>query len=315
MVMTKQIFLSYRREESKWQARQIYDALQQSKLYSVFIDIDSIPPGANFRETILAQIERCDVLLALLGVNWISVVNKKLGERKLDDPDDFVRIEIGAALNRGIPVVPVLLDDAILPEKDQLPDDLRGLLDRQAEFVNFRTFATDVKRLMAKLQGVKEKDERPALQRNIFVVAFVIVMVGVLGIWYSSLHPRRVPPTIDEQVDRRPGRVQPTIDGQYVGTPIQTNAGTLPNGRPCLPGPIYPVTLEIMNNHARLVYNPDTRLIFSGPVTEGRAVRLPGRNDSGPGAYLAGVIANGQFDGSTFGLACNADMHLTRIER
>jgi hypothetical protein len=65
-----------------------------------------------------------------------------------------------------------------------------------------------------------------------------------------------------------------------------------------------------------LVYNPHTHLIFSGPVTEGGAFELPGRNDSGDlGMYLAGVIANGQFDGSTFGLACNAKMHLTRIER
>jgi hypothetical protein len=76
---------------------------------------------------------------------------------------------------------------------------------------------------------------------------------------------------------------------------------------PGFEGRLRPVTLEIANNRATLVYNRYTHLIFSGPVTQGGAVELPGRNDYGkPGMYLAGVIANGQFDGSTFGLACNA---------
>ncbi|MFZ0207926.1 MAG: hypothetical protein WAL59_17790, partial [Roseiarcus sp.] len=74
-------------------------------------------------------------------------------------------------------------------------------------------------------------------------------------------------------------------------------------------------TLEIANNRATLVVNPNTHLIFSGPVTKEGAVALPGHNDSGaPDTYLTGVIAYGQFNGSTSGLACNAEMHLTRIQ-
>jgi hypothetical protein len=80
---------------------------------------------------------------------------------RLEDPDDFVRIEIGTALNRGIPVVPVLLDDAPLPKTDQLPNDLRNLFDRQAEFISFRTFDDDVKRLITKLAIKSRQKQEP----------------------------------------------------------------------------------------------------------------------------------------------------------
>ena len=104
-----------------------------------------------------------------------------------------------------------------------------------------------------------------------------------------------------------------TFDGEYIGMPIATKAGWL-RGRPCLQGRLSPVELDVANNNATLVYNPGTHLIFSGPVAAGGAVAIPGHNDRGsPGMSLNGVIANGQFDGSTSGLACNAQMHLTRI--
>ena len=103
------------------------------------------------------QVQKCDVLLALVGCSWATCLDPKTGLRRLDNADDFVRIEIGTALDRGIPVVPVLLDDASLPETDQLPNDLRSLFDRQAEFISFRTFDDDVKRLIAKLTTKSEQ--------------------------------------------------------------------------------------------------------------------------------------------------------------
>jgi hypothetical protein len=104
-----------------------------------------------------------------------------------------------------------------------------------------------------------------------------------------------------------------TFEGEYVGMPIATNAGRL-GGRPCPQGRLRPVELDVANNTATLVYNRNTHLIFSGPITAGGAVVIPGRNDFGAaGMSLNGVNANGQFDGSTFGLACNAELQLTRI--
>jgi hypothetical protein len=153
--MLNKIFISYRREENKYQARMIFDEFQKTTAH-VFYDVDTIPLGRDFREVIKDQIQKCDVLLALVGANWAKALDPKTGLRRLENPDDFVRIEIGTALNRGVPVVPVILDDAPIPEVDQLPADLRNLFDRQAEFISFRTFDTDVKRLIKRLTNVED---------------------------------------------------------------------------------------------------------------------------------------------------------------
>ena len=112
----------------------------------------SIPPGANFRNILKVWVDQCEVLLALIGPDWTEVKEIATGLRRLDDPSDFVRIEIGEALARDIPVVPVLLDGTAMPRADRLPDDLKGLCDRQAEFIEYRTFDTDVERLIKKLR-------------------------------------------------------------------------------------------------------------------------------------------------------------------
>jgi TIR domain len=159
--MPRNIFISYRREENKYQARMIFDAFQNAKV-NVFYDVDSIPLGRDFRETIMVQVQKCDVLLALVGRNWAQWLDPKTKLPRLENADDFVRIEIGTALNRGIPVVPVLLDDAPLPETDQLPNDLRNLFDRQAEFISFRTFDDDVKRPITKLAIKSRQEQEPS---------------------------------------------------------------------------------------------------------------------------------------------------------
>jgi hypothetical protein len=103
-----------------------------------------------------------------------------------------------------------------------------------------------------------------------------------------------------------------TFDGQYVGKPIPTNVGFL-NGVPC-PTNLAPVTIIVANQNVTLLFNPNTHLIFSGPASDDGAVAISGRNDQGSrGMSLVGVIANGQFDGRTGGLTCNAEMHLKRI--
>jgi TIR domain len=149
--MPRNIFISYRRDDNKYQALRIFDAFQKTDVRA-FYDTDSIPLGRDFRKVIMAQVQECDVLLALVGRNWAECLDPKTGLRRLENPDDFVRIEIGTALNRGIPVVPVILDDAPIPGTHQLPKELSNLFDMQAEFISFRTFDDDVKRLITKLK-------------------------------------------------------------------------------------------------------------------------------------------------------------------
>jgi hypothetical protein len=162
--MSSKVFISYRRNDH-YQARAIHEALCQTlPREHVFMDIDSIPPGRDFRKILKDWVDQCEVLLALISSGWIDESDPNTGRRRLDDRGDFVRIEIGEALARGIPVVPVLIDGTPLPEIDLLPDDLKGLVDRQAEFVEYRTFDTDVKRLIRKL-GLSPGVARPNLQR------------------------------------------------------------------------------------------------------------------------------------------------------
>ncbi|HET6972888.1 MAG TPA: toll/interleukin-1 receptor domain-containing protein [Pyrinomonadaceae bacterium] len=127
-----QIFLSYRRSESKYIAPMLSEKLEQRfGDDSVFLDVDNIPLGVDFREFIGNAVGQCDVLIALIGEEWVRAVDDR-GNRRLDDPSDFVRIEIESALKRSIPVIPVLVDGVKMPAKDELPPSIQSLVYRNA---------------------------------------------------------------------------------------------------------------------------------------------------------------------------------------
>jgi tetratricopeptide (TPR) repeat protein len=141
------IFISYRRQETAWHAWRLYDVLvEHFRAEQVFKDVDSIEPGDDFVERITATVESGDVLLALIGPQWLTITNNK-GQRRLDDPEDHVRLEIETALTRMIPVIPILVDEAKMPGADELPATLAPLVDRPAVEINPLTF--DTKQLMA----------------------------------------------------------------------------------------------------------------------------------------------------------------------
>jgi len=146
------IFISYRRDDSRYQAAKIYDAFVRGlPRENIFMDVDTIPLGVDFVKVLEGWVEQCEVLLVLMGPNWANSTDPKTRKRRVDNPKDFVRVELRGALTRDIPVVPVLLDGAELPDDADLPDDIKGLLNRNAEFVDFRTFDADVQRLIKKL--------------------------------------------------------------------------------------------------------------------------------------------------------------------
>jgi hypothetical protein len=159
--MASKIFISYRRHDTKYQARMIYGAFRKMlPPEDVFMDLDSIPLGADFVEILQGWVNKCEVLVALIGPGWVDAADPKTTRRRLDNEHDFVRIEIGEALKRNIPVVPVLLDGTPMPEAEQLPEPLKTLARRQAEFIDFRTFDPDVERLISRL-GVGESSAKP----------------------------------------------------------------------------------------------------------------------------------------------------------
>jgi DNA-binding CsgD family transcriptional regulator len=127
------IFISYRRNDAPGHAGRIYDSLvERFGKDSVFMDRDSTPPGADFAEVIKRTIAGCDALLAVIGRDWLSASRGVRRGRQLDDPQDWVRREIAAALARNIPVVPVLVEGAQVPSEGELPEEIGGLSRRHA---------------------------------------------------------------------------------------------------------------------------------------------------------------------------------------
>jgi hypothetical protein len=151
--MAAKVFINYRRDDSAGHAGRVRDRLAHELGRNLlFMDVDAISLGANFSKVLHEEVAKCGVLLAVIGPNW-SDVRDEHGNRRLDDPNDFVRIEIAAALQRDIPVIPILLDGARIPKADQLPDDLKELASRNGLDVRHASFHTDMDRLILGLKG------------------------------------------------------------------------------------------------------------------------------------------------------------------
>lgn len=122
------IFISYRREDSEYPALHIYDKLvEHFGKESVVFDVDTIPFGIDFRDYLSREVSKCDILLVVIGDRWIDIL-----EQRLKEPNDFVRIEIQVALERDIPVVPVLVKNASVPSAADLPPEISELAYKQA---------------------------------------------------------------------------------------------------------------------------------------------------------------------------------------
>ena len=147
------IAISYRREDTAPITGRIYDRLQA--IFSrdrVFMDLDSIPFGVDFRTHISESLSRCDTLLVVIGPRWLGVAPD--GSRRIDDPTDFVRLEVAQALARNIRVIPLLIDRTEMPSDRELPEDLKSLAFRNALRVDSGAdFHHHIDRLCSSLQS------------------------------------------------------------------------------------------------------------------------------------------------------------------
>jgi TIR domain len=151
--MAAKVFISYRRDDSAGYSGRVMDRLDRELGRDlVFMDVDAIPLGTNFSKVLHEEVAKCSVLLAVIGPNWLDARDEH-GNRRLDDPNDFVRIEIAAALQRNIPVIPVLLEGARIPKADELPEDLKELALRNGMEIRHASFQDDMNRL---IRGLKE---------------------------------------------------------------------------------------------------------------------------------------------------------------
>ncbi|HZY58116.1 MAG TPA: PASTA domain-containing protein, partial [Candidatus Binataceae bacterium] len=146
------IFISYRRNDTEGEAGRLFDDLvAEFGENSVFMDVTTIEAGRDFRKVIDESISTCGILLALIGKNWLDAKNDT-GQRRLDDPTDFVRLETASALRRDIPVIPVIVRGATMPRPEQLPEDLRDLAYRNCVELTHPRWSSDLQLLIAALR-------------------------------------------------------------------------------------------------------------------------------------------------------------------
>ena len=158
------VFVSYRRDDvpdaTDRLAKSLTDVLGDER---VFLDVDSIEIGAPFADVIGKWVGRCDVLLAVIGRGWL-IATDDAGRRRLEDPKDYVRLEIEAGLSRDIRVVPVLVHDVPMPKASELPETLVPMLDRNAVKLSRAHWEFDVARLISALQRIGVEKARTATE-------------------------------------------------------------------------------------------------------------------------------------------------------
>lgn len=158
------IFLSYRRSDSAGESGRLSDDLiARFGAERVFMDVDAIQPGVDFRKAIRTNVGGCGVLLAVIGPGWLDA-KAAGGERRLDNANDYVRLEIATALGREIPVVPVLVGGARMPKADQLPEDIRELAYRNSVELTHARWKSDVQVLGLALAPYVEAQPEPEPQ-------------------------------------------------------------------------------------------------------------------------------------------------------
>jgi hypothetical protein len=183
----KDLFVSYRRSDSSDVTGRIYDHLKANFGEDrLFKDVDSIPLGKDFRRAISEAVGQCKVLIAVIGDQWLEAAIET-GTRRLDDPNDFVHIEIMSALSRGIPVIPVLVEDAPMPKESELPPALGELAFRNGTRVRpDPDFRPDIERLCSQIESYIVDGPKPTpsafppwMQRRAVLAALVLPVLAM----------------------------------------------------------------------------------------------------------------------------------------
>jgi hypothetical protein len=160
--MEGRIFISYRRSETAWAARALFERLRREFGERVFIDIEGLSLGTDFTKIIDEHLEDCEVMLAIIGHNWLEEIQRRaaagatpiLSVHEDDSEPDWVCVELTRGLLRGIPVVPVLIEGASMPAKRALPTELKGLSNRNGMELHARFFDDQTGRLVREIAKI-----------------------------------------------------------------------------------------------------------------------------------------------------------------
>ncbi|MEZ4670023.1 MAG: uracil-DNA glycosylase family protein [Anaerolineae bacterium] len=190
------IFINYRRQDSEGHVGRLFDHLSQHfERGDIFMDVDSIKPGADFIQTLEDAVAACDVFISIIGPQWLNMVDDN-GERRLDQWNDFVRIEIASALKQDKLVIPVLVGRGRMPSPKDLPDDIAAFARRNAFELSHLHFAQDVEKLVKAIKeavpanpSFKTNANPEALKRK--AEALKQVRIDLVGATESPLYSYR----------------------------------------------------------------------------------------------------------------------------
>lgn len=247
------IFISYRRDDSAGYAGRLYDRLvAHFGAERVFMDVEGIEPGLDFVEAIEVAVGSCRVLIAVIGDEWTTTTDAS-GRRRLDDPNDFIRLETGSALQRGIRVVPVLVGGAVMPLATDLPEELKSLTRRQAIEINHKQWEASTGELIRTLEGIlkmpaadaateKNPVSSPVLptapgaldssghgnrRRLIWLAAIIVGTIATAGLWIGLGQNNTDSETVKEVQGSRPEvpvAVAPTAPISTPSAPVVSEA-------------------------------------------------------------------------------------------
>lgn len=157
MAGAARVFISYRREDCMVHAGRLAENLHYRAGAEVFLDVASIPPGVNFPDYIAREIAACDVVLVMIGDEWLTLAGRD-GTPRIADPRDWVHIEIAAALDRGVLTIPVLVEGVRMPRPDDLPEPIANLALRNAVELRDSSWPLDFERLERALPEPGERE-------------------------------------------------------------------------------------------------------------------------------------------------------------
>ena len=233
------IFINYRRDDAPGVAGRLGDRLAKSfSRRAIFMDVDAMRPGFDFVKQLEEQVSKCDVLLAIIGPNWSKATDEK-GQRRLDSDRDYVRIEIASALKREIPVIPVLVNGAAMPAEDDLPGDLKPLVNRHALELRHTRFDGDSAAIIDGLSRVlPQRTKWPLIAGGAGLAAAIVV--GGIFLWpmFSGSNPK--PPAGDD-TRKQVLETRPSAEGAKslaVKTPVEKAASdVIPASAPPVAAP------------------------------------------------------------------------------
>ena len=263
----RSVFVSYRRGDSEGQARSLnFELVNLIGKDSVFMDVDSIALGRDFRHILHERLESCDLMLALIGPGWLDAKDTA-GNRRLESATDLIRLEIAAALKRNIPVIPVLLQGAQMPPPERLPDDIKDLVYRNGFELGHSTWESDVREMVKRL-GLDKEPAAPAKAPNeaqanpvvltvsrpfktswVLATFVLIAIVAAVLFYYGKAHDqssgseiaasfqqpaRSAPQQPEESAPRQPAGYPPQ-QGPAKQAPTSSNEKAIPDWVPVYP--------------------------------------------------------------------------------